>query len=308
MNWAAVRVWALRRVSHRRAARYHAPDEPTCRRGRMSDPRSPEDGPNWPERDLEESRAGEPGAGWSDDPYRFEPPPPNKPSVEPLEGGLVGLRALRSRATRAGSVRARRNATPGRFVGLPPRTEAPYEPAPAESAPTSRPLLTRRHTSLPQASPSSSLSPHGDREAPADEAEHAPPNRLTATPPNRISSPHLPGNRSPSLRWRRSQSRRRHAAPEAESEPEPIEEVAAAATVAGVAEDESELEQLASEPEAEHEGEPTEEFAAAAVAAAARRRMNRSLSHLPSSPTRARARPSSSPSQPPSRPRARTGI
>ena len=41
--------------------------------------------PDWPERDLDESRAEEPAAGWSDDPYRWEPPPPTKPD-DSLEG------------------------------------------------------------------------------------------------------------------------------------------------------------------------------------------------------------------------------
>jgi hypothetical protein len=54
---------------------YHARDEPRCRRGRrVSDPRPPDDGPGWPERDLEEKGSEQPAAGWSDDPYRYEPP------------------------------------------------------------------------------------------------------------------------------------------------------------------------------------------------------------------------------------------
>ncbi len=50
----------------------------------MSDPRPPDDGPRWPERDLDERRPEEPAEGWSDDPYRYEPPPPFRPSYEPL--------------------------------------------------------------------------------------------------------------------------------------------------------------------------------------------------------------------------------
>lgn len=61
---------------------YHAADEPRCLRGRVSDPRPPDDGPRWPERDLDERRPEEPAEGWSDDPYRYEPPPPFKPSYE----------------------------------------------------------------------------------------------------------------------------------------------------------------------------------------------------------------------------------
>src|SRR5688500_2825511 len=60
---------------------YHGPDEPRRLRGhRGSDPRPPDDGPSWPERDLDERRPEEPAEGWSDDPYRYEPPPPFKPS------------------------------------------------------------------------------------------------------------------------------------------------------------------------------------------------------------------------------------
>jgi hypothetical protein len=53
----------------------------------VSDPRPPDDGPNWPERDLEESRTEEPGAGWSDDPYRYEPPPRVEPSYDLRQEG-----------------------------------------------------------------------------------------------------------------------------------------------------------------------------------------------------------------------------
>jgi hypothetical protein len=54
----------------------------------VSDPRPPDDGPSWPERDLDERRPEEPAEGWSDDPYRYEPPAPFKPSYEPGEGEL----------------------------------------------------------------------------------------------------------------------------------------------------------------------------------------------------------------------------
>ena len=48
----------------------------------MSDPRPPEDGSSWPERDLD--RNDEPASGWSDDdPYRYEPPPRWEP--QPFE-------------------------------------------------------------------------------------------------------------------------------------------------------------------------------------------------------------------------------
>jgi hypothetical protein len=65
-------------------------DEPLCPEGALvSDPRQPDDGSSWPERDLD--RTEEPASGWSDDdPYRYEPPPrwepqpfeppPNEPS------------------------------------------------------------------------------------------------------------------------------------------------------------------------------------------------------------------------------------
>ncbi|HEY7464435.1 MAG TPA: hypothetical protein VH987_08370 [Candidatus Limnocylindria bacterium] len=51
----------------------------------MSDPRPPDDGSSWPERDLD--RADQPGSGWSsDDPYRYEPAPRWEPQpFEPLE-------------------------------------------------------------------------------------------------------------------------------------------------------------------------------------------------------------------------------
>jgi hypothetical protein len=48
----------------------------------VSDPRPPDDGPSWPERDLDERRPEEPAEGWSDDPYRYEPPAPFRPSNE----------------------------------------------------------------------------------------------------------------------------------------------------------------------------------------------------------------------------------
>ena len=71
---------------------YHAADEPRCLRGgRVSDPRPPDDGPSWPEHDLDEPRPEEPARGWSDapydidNPYRYQPPPPFHPSRYPAE-------------------------------------------------------------------------------------------------------------------------------------------------------------------------------------------------------------------------------
>ena len=83
-SYAGERGWA---ISSPGGPRYHAADEPTCRRGRVSDPRPPEDGPDRPERDLEENRAPEPATGWSDDPYPSDPLPRTSTTpTNPCEG------------------------------------------------------------------------------------------------------------------------------------------------------------------------------------------------------------------------------
>lgn len=60
------------------------PGEPRFPRGRVSDPRPPDDGRSWPERDPEGNSADEPAAGWSDDPYRYERPQYHQRPYEPL--------------------------------------------------------------------------------------------------------------------------------------------------------------------------------------------------------------------------------
>ena len=108
----------------------------------MSDPRSPEDGPDWPERDLEENRAPEPGAGWSDDPDPYEPLPPSKPSVEPLEGEWSDSEPFDSEPPEPDPFAP--SATPPQddAWAFPPRSAPPYEPAPTEPPFESEPAWT----------------------------------------------------------------------------------------------------------------------------------------------------------------------
>jgi hypothetical protein len=62
----------------------------------VSDPRPPDDGPSWPEHDLDQPRPEDPAPGWSvdsddaDNPYRYEPPPPFQPSWEPMPSAASG--------------------------------------------------------------------------------------------------------------------------------------------------------------------------------------------------------------------------
>ena len=91
----------------------------------MSDPRLPEDGPDWPERDLGENRAQEPGAGWSDDPYPFEPLPPSKPSVEPLEGEWSDSEPFDSEPAEADPFAPAPTPSHDDAWGFPPRREPP---------------------------------------------------------------------------------------------------------------------------------------------------------------------------------------
>ena len=103
----------------------------------MSDPRLPEDGPDWPEHDPEEGRAGEPAAGWSDDPYRYQPPPPSKPSDDFLEGEWSDSQPFEPEPPEPDPFAP--DATPRRDDpwGFPPRNETTFEPSyePASTEP-----------------------------------------------------------------------------------------------------------------------------------------------------------------------------
>ena len=245
----------------------------------MSDPRSPEDGPNWPERDLEENRAEEPGAGWSDDPYRFEPAPPNKPSVEPLEGEWADSEPFDPEPPEQDPFAPAATPRQDDSWGFPPRTETPYEPAPTEPEFEPQPAWGSDSWAAPESEPEpapeaaatdqpSEQEPSNGEQPSADEAEHVPestfgyapePDLEPAWEPEPVSEAESEVEADPEAA----------AAPTPEPEAEPTEEVAAVATGAEAADDESELEQPASEPEHEPEHEPAEEIAAASTAAGA---------------------------------------
>ncbi len=230
----------------------------------MSDPRLPEDGPDWPERDLEENRAQEPGAGWSDDPYRFEPLPPNKPSVEPLEGEWSDSEPFDSEPTEADPFAPVPTPPQDDAWGFPPRREPPYEPAATEPPFDSEPAWTD--------TPPEPEQPAAEQPAEAEQPSESEPMVAEEPPDDREPEPEPePAEPEPMPAV--------DSEPDAEPEPEPdrTPQIAAAAVAAQALADQLAPSVPVSDPElepesaseAEPEPDRTGEIAAAAIAAQA---------------------------------------
>jgi hypothetical protein len=264
----------------------------------VSDPRSPEDGPNWPERDLEENRAPEPGAGWSDDPDPFEPLPPSKPSVEPLEGEWSDSEPFDSEPPEPDPFAPPATPPQDDAWAFPPRRQPPpYEPAPTEPPFENEPAWTDTWSQPEQ--PAAEQAPEGERsaddqpaeaepmvaeepepepEAEAEEPETEPePGAETAVEPEPESVPE-PEVESEPISAQDSEPDA-EPIPEPEAEPDPAEMAAAAlaaqqaadqlAPTPPVDEPEPETEpehELEADPELEFEPEPSDQVALEAAA------------------------------------------
>jgi hypothetical protein len=211
----------------------------------VSDPRVPEDGPNWPERDLEENRGGEPGAGWSDDPYRYQPPPPNKPSDEPLEGEWSDSQPFEAEPPEPDPFAP--DATPPRDDpwGFPPPRAEPeptYEPAPTEPDFVSQPASWSDTWAEPQPA-----RPPEEPTAPEPPAEAESPAEVEPMAPDEPPALEAPAPEpQPTYGYTPEPEPESEMEPEGEGEPEPMVE---------------------QEAEPEPDRDATDEFAAAGIAA-----------------------------------------
>ena len=250
----------------------------------MSGPRSPDDGPSWPERDLDENRAEEPGAGWSDDPYRYQPLPPNKPSDEPLEGEWSDSEPFDPEPLEADPFAPAAVPPQDDTWGFPPRAEPTYEPAPSEPELVAQPEWDTPALAEPEPiaaeepapdeaeepsatepiaadepAPEEAEQPEPEPEAPEESAEVGPSFGYVAEPDDATTAAETDLEPEP--------------AAEADSEPEPMadaEPVAASEAEPTADDAEPELEMVP--PPAEEppfEPDRTEEIAAAAIAAEA---------------------------------------
>jgi hypothetical protein len=225
----------------------------------VSDPRLPDDGPSWPERDLEENRAEQPAMGWSDDPYSAEPLPPNRPSDEPLEGEWSDSLPFDPEPLEPDPFAPGDTLRQDDPWGFPPRTqpinEPTYEPAPTEPEFESEPAWPPASTPEPEP-PAAEGPPTADEPMAFESSAEAP------EEPESLSEPAYAF------------------AAASEPEPEPIGEtdadpgavVGSAATIdaepASYVAPEAEAGAASAEPEAEAEPDRTEEIAAVAAASA----------------------------------------